>query len=189
MHATIIRSTAAIVFAVLGTVAQAAVITGPTLNENDGGWSNVGIGFTAKDNSTLTSFIYESESKADTIELLNKSGTVLDSISIPGGSSSNKISVSWSLTSGTQYYLLGSTDSNEQFTSYGSAAPSDADIALTDTGIFSESANPASFGITGNSYWAAFNDITTSSAVPEPATLVLFALGLFAFAVTRRSKQ
>jgi opacity protein-like surface antigen len=55
--------------AVTAGPAQADSITGPALNTAGGGWTTTGLGFTALDNSTLTSFTYQNQGQADTIVL------------------------------------------------------------------------------------------------------------------------
>jgi hypothetical protein len=132
-------------------------------------------------NSTLTSFTFENQGLADAVELVDSDGNVLDQVATPAGNTSYTATVSWSLAAGVQYYLLQSTDSNAVYAIWGDAAPSDSEIALTDTGDFSESPASASFTFgggganSGTANWADFNNITTSSAgaVPEPAPLAL----------------
>ena len=188
-----VAAVAAIAIVLNAGVARAGVIPGPsTLGLADNGFQYSGVGFTATVNSTLTSFTFWNQGSADTVELVTPTGTVLDSVATPAGDSPDTVAVSWSLTAGAQYYLLKSTLNNGLFSTWGPAAPSDAEIALTDTGDFSlTSPASASFsygggGPYGTQYWADFTNITTSPAggvsTPEPAsfTLVLpFAVAVF----------
>lgn len=183
-----------LLFGCLATVlpkASADTISGPTLSTPDSGWQDTGIGFTANVASTLTSFVFQNQGLADLVILENANGTTLDSIDTPAGNASYTVDVSWALSPGTQYYLLQTTLSNSQYASWGQSAPSDAQITLTDTGIFSNSTTPGTFGIGGTQYWAAFSDITTqgsTGATPEPGTLVMAGSGLMGLAAALRSK-
>jgi hypothetical protein len=169
------------------------VIPGPsTLGLDVTGYPYSGVGFTATVNSTLTSFTFLNQGLADTVELVTPTGAVLYSVATPAGDSLDTVAVSWSLTAGAQYYLLQSTLNNGLFDGWNTTPPSDAEIALTDTGDFSQT-SPASASFTyggggpyGTQYWADFTNITTSPAggvsTPEPAsfTLVLpFAVAVF----------
>jgi len=165
-------------------VASADTIAGPTLTEKDLGYDYSGIGFTANVNATLTGFTLQNQGAADNVILVDPLGNILDSVPTPAGTPSDTVSgLSWALTVGHQYYLLQSTDSNSLFASWGSPGPSDTQITLTDTGDFSLT-SPASADFTyggggsssGTAYWAAFNNIVTTSgvsSVPEPGYLAL----------------
>jgi len=171
--------------------ASASVISGPTLGTNDSGWAVSGIGFTATVDSMLTSFTIQNQGNSDTVDLVDSVGNILDSVAIPAATPSDTVSVNWSLTADMQYYLLQTTNSNSRYTSWDSAPPSDTEIALTSTGDFSNSGlDGANFGINGTSYWAAFNNITSSasSSTPEPASfmLVLPFLGALFWQVRRK---
>jgi hypothetical protein len=161
--------------------AQAAVIPGPTLNANGVGWTTTGIGFSAMDNSHLTSFVFQNQGNADTIVLTDAAGNVLDSLSTPAGDTSYTATVNWALTSGDNYFLLQTVASNELYAGYGAPLPSNSDIAITLSGTFDYSiagavANTQGWG--SNALWAAFNNITTSTtAVPEPSTWAMMLLG------------
>lgn len=184
-------SLTAIALGLVIPVAHADVIGGPTLDQLDGGWVDTGIGFTANVSSTLTSFVFQNQGQADDVILENGNGVVLDSVNIPSGNDSDTVDVSWALIAGTQYYLLQTTDSNNMYTAWGQSAPSDTQITLTDTGIFSGSPDPAQFGITGTTYWAAFNNITTdgsASPVPEPSTFLTLGSGLIGLGGMLRRK-
>lgn len=170
--------------------ASAAVIPGPFLDNPDGGWTTAGVSFTANHNTALTGFTFKSEGQGDTIVLADAGGNVLHSISSSGG----PVSVNWSLAGGSTYWLLQTTASNAYWTTWGNPAPSDADISLVSTGVFAFSISDAvnGNGITGTTYWAAFNDIATSggSAAPEPASwaMMLGGFGLVGGAMRSRRK-
>jgi hypothetical protein len=177
--------------AAMATGASAAVINGPTLNTNGGGWTTTGLGFTALTNSTLTGFVYQNQGAADTVVLTDAAGNVLDSVNTPSGTPSDPVSVSWALSAGSTYWLLQTTISNELFASYGGALPSDTDISIVQSGTFAYNISDAVNNVNGwgaNQYWAAFNDITTSSgAIPEPTTWAFTIMGMFGLgAVLRR---
>lgn len=180
-------------------VARAGIIVGPSLTNNDSQWQDSGLGFTATVNSTLTSFTFENQGLADIVDLVDPLGNILDSVTTPAGVSSYTATVSWSLTAGDQYYLLQTTLNNGVFANWGNQpAPSDAEIALTDTGDFSTNLVSAYFSVGGGSvtvsgttYWADFNNITTNpaggSATPEPASFTLVLP--FAVAVLLRARR
>jgi hypothetical protein len=172
--------------------ARGDVVAGPVLNLSDVSWQFSGIGFTANVNSYLTAFTFQNQGLADTVELVDTSGNVLDSVTTPASDSSDALSVTWQLTAGGQYFLLQTADSNSRFADYGTTPPSDTQITMTDAGIFSSSPVSSAFNIRGSYEWAAFNNITTvssaTSAVPEPRRLGFLALCLVGAAIVRRKR-
>ncbi len=174
--------------------AVAQTIDGPTLNLADSGYQYSGIGFTANVNSFLTRFTFQNQGSADTIILVDPLGNILDSVSTPASTSSDTVSVHWALTSGDQYYLLQSTFHNGLYADWGLALPANAQITMTDTGVWSN-ASPVStdFHIGGPSgdgslFWGDFNNIETSSnisATPELGTILLTLSGALAFAIKK----
>jgi hypothetical protein len=178
------------------SVASAGVIAGPVLDANDSGYQDSGLGFTATVDSTLTSFTFQNQGLADNVVLVDPLGTILYQVATAEGVASNTVSVNWSLTAGNQYYLLQTTMNNGRWTDWNLAAPFDAEIALIDTGDWSDgSLASADFVIGGGDgggtqYWADFNNITTGggSPIPEPGSLTLvlpFAAAVL-FLVRRR---
>jgi hypothetical protein len=83
----------------------------------------------------LTSFTFQNQDLADTVDLVDSSGNILESVNTAAGNTSEIVPVNWSLTAGTQYYLLQTTFDNGVFANWGIAAPSDSEIALTDRGF------------------------------------------------------
>jgi hypothetical protein len=156
-------------------------------------WTTTGIGFSALVNSTLTGFTYQNQGAADTVVLTDQNGNILDSLGTPAGNPSYSASVSWALTAGDQYFLLQTTVSNELYSVYGLPLPSDTQIAITMSGTFASSISGAVTNIEGwgaNEYWAAFNNITTtSSAVPEPGYWAPVLIALFALAWSAKRKS
>jgi hypothetical protein len=176
------------------TSARADVIAGPVLTIDGSLWDFTGIGFTATVNTTLTSFVYQNQGAADTVNLYNAAGAVLNSISTPAGQTSYTASVNWALTAGQQYYL-GQTDaSNELYAIWGSPGPSDGQIAIDVTGYFDTIPPPGAVAnFPPTEYWGAFNNITTGASVsttPEPSSLMLLGTGALALAgsIRRRMK-
>jgi len=175
------------ILALSASAARADMIGGPTFSQTDGGWVDSGVGFTANLNSLLTSFTFQNQGHADTVVLVDPLGNILYSVNIPSGAPSDTVPVNWSLTAGDQYYLLQTTPSNSGLANWRLAAPSDTQITMTDTGIFSYSLASSAFGIAGDVYWSAFNDIATTSGtdpipdpVPEPGSLTLVLPGVLA---------
>ena len=179
-------------------VAHAGVISGPSsLGVTETGYHYSGVGFTATVNATLTAFTFWNEGSADTVDLVTPTGTVLDSVATPSGTSPYTATVSWSLTAGTSYYLLQSTMNNGLYAAWNQAAPSDSEIALTDTGDLSQNSPAAATfsygggGGFGTQYWVDFTNITTSpaggSTTPEPASFTLVLP--FAVAVLLRARR
>lgn len=175
----------------LSAPTRAAVISGPELNFNGGGWIYTGIGFQALQPVTLTSFVFQNQGQADVIVLTDANGVVLQSVATPADSPSHFVSVSWALHAGDVYHLLQTVESNEKYAAFGLALPSNADIAITQSATFSYTISDFS-GFGPNDYWAAFNDITTVptvSVVPEPAgwALMLLGFGLTGAEMRRKS--
>jgi hypothetical protein len=168
------------------SVAGAATIAGPALVSNVATFSVTGLEFQALGNATLTGFTFQNQGLADTVDLVSTTGTILQSVSIPASTAPDVVSgLTWSLTSGTSYWLLQTTLNNGKFFFLnGGALPSDADIAIVFGGTFSSSISGAIAHalFTSNEDYADFNNITTTSGsvstTPLPAALPLFATGL-----------
>jgi len=82
--------------------------------------------------------------------------------------------------------------SNELYTVYGAALPSNTDISITQSGTFNYSIAEAVTNANGwgaNEYWAAFNDITTGAAIPEPATWAMMLIGLGGLGTAARARR
>lgn len=174
-------------------VAVADAIPGPVLTDHGTGWTDTGIGFTALVNSTLTAFTYQNQGAADDVVLTDQAGDILDSLATPADDPSYSASVNWALTAGDDYFLLQTVVSNELFSFYGEPLPSDTQIAITMSGTFGSSihnavTNAALFP--ADEYWAAFNNITTSSTtvIPEPGSLILLATAFALLLVLARRK-
>src|SRR5580692_3837752 len=108
------------------SAAGAATIAGPALPNSDSSYTVTGLEFQALDNATLTGFTFQNQGLADTVDLVSTTGTILQSVSIPAGTASDVVSgLTWSLTSGTSYWLLQTTLNNgKYFFLNGGALPS-----------------------------------------------------------------
>ena len=174
----------------LAAPAAADVISGPPLTYSDLGYDQTGLAFAALSNSTLTSFTFQSQGQADTITLTDLAGNVLNSVEISAGSTTNVVNVSWDLLAGSSYRLLQNVANNGRYAVFGQAAPSGADIALTSTGVFHLTGSGSGFTINGSTYWADFNNITTSAgSVPEPATWAMMLLGFGGMGLVMRGQR
>jgi hypothetical protein len=188
---TLILPVLSLLFLGLGQ-AEAGLIAGPTTFSVVGGADTFwGIQFTALQNTTLTGFDYHHNPTTfgnpftGTISLND-----LTSLSTPysfnyGVNSPTVLSLAPNvgLVSGHIYQLVasssivsgGNDEVYEYITTFGGTAPaypaSNSDISVTQ-GAFS------SGGFQNSSAWGAFSNIATAQAVPEPAALGLFALGL-----------
>lgn len=189
LHSGINPALAVLAVGVLGAcAARADIVAGPTLNTFES-YNYSGIGFVANVNAQLTQFTFENQGSADSVDLVDALGNILDSVSIPSGTPSDVVDVDWFLAAGQQYYLLQTTSANGLYAPWGQAAPADTQITLTDTGDFSTSPVSALFTYggggpnSGTAYWADFNNVTTlTSSAPEPASFLMvlpFAAAMF----------
>jgi hypothetical protein len=82
------------------------------------------------------------------------------------------------LSAGGSYRLLQTVFSNELFTACGLPLASNGNIAITQSGTLANSIAAAvtGEGVLANQYWAAFNNITTST-VSEPLSWTMMLLG------------
>ena len=166
------------------TIASAGVIVGPALTVNGSGNTNHGIAFTALGNSILTSFVDNNQGLAGLVTLTpaGSPGTVLFSVAFSAtGVSPSTFSptVSWALTTGTNYWLLGNVTNNSRLSATAQTFPvADADISVT-SGVLSSVITTT---------WADFNNITTTTSTPEPSSWLLIMIGAVAFVPFRYSR-
>jgi hypothetical protein len=128
-----------------------STISGPTLDNNVGGWCNAGLVLRPSSNGTLVSFVVENQSNADTIRLRDASNNIIQTLSLPGGSSSYTATVNWMLTANTTYNLTLDGCSNGRWASYTSWP--------TTSGFLSVLASWEG-GVSGSAYWFTFRQLT-----------------------------
>lgn len=173
-------ATAALACAALSApMASAAVITGPTsMAFTTQNWGGSGMVITALRDISLTSVDFWSQGKADTLQLQDLGGAVLQSQAVVANPAVATIALNWNLTAGTSYRLMQTTRDNSQWNITPPAA--NADLAVTTPGVFFNRANQGGGYEVFPSIWVAFTNITTSNAaaaVPEPATWAMMVAG------------
>jgi hypothetical protein len=130
-----------------------ATLTGPALTMNISGWARAGLRITALKNTTLTSFVVNNQGAADTIDLTDTSGTVLQTIALPANSTAYTASVSWTLTANTSYDLILEGSANGRWLSYSSFPQSSAGLEVVDTVDTSQTLQTA--------YWFTFTSLVS----------------------------
>ncbi len=178
---------------------DAAVIAGPTLDQAPAGegYPYVAIAFRALRNTTLVSFVFQNRGNADTIVLVADPFPGL-SIQTPANTPSYKATVNWQLTAGQTYWLVDEYASkyysNARYAAWDQPLPSNSDIALVASSLFGYDLPEVlnnTWGFGPNSYWVAFNAITTSpltgfsGSAPEASTWAALLLGFAALAGLR----
>lgn len=180
------------VFLVGANTSNAAIeltLAGPELTSDLVGNPDSGLQFTAKENVTLNSFIFQNLGNEDTIQLLDGSGTLLKEYEYLGGENVHQVNIEWELDKGATYTLLALEASNSKFIAYNYTASPEMNmndhIEITGgylTGFFDPTV------------WTKFNNLTTifTAPIPIPAALWLFGTGvisLLGFKSHRKSKK
>ncbi len=79
-------------------------LSGPALPK-DSNHRQLGIVFSALQDVTLTSFVFNNQGNADVITLQDMNGKILETYNYAGGDPSHQVNVSWPLSAGQQYFL------------------------------------------------------------------------------------
>jgi PKD repeat protein len=131
----------------------AAALSGPaTFDQMTGGHSNAGIVIVPNKNTTLTSFTVGNQSMADTINLTDAAGTILQALAIPANTPVFQASVSWPLTANTTYHLVTQLPNNGRWTMAPAYPVAASSLAVT-AGWMD--------GAAQSQYWFSFQNLVT----------------------------
>jgi len=133
-------------------VSCAQPIAGPTFDQMTGGHANAGIAIVPSRNTTLTSFTVMNQSMADTINLTDSVGNILQTLAIPAGTPTYQAVVSWPLVAGTTYHLVTQLPSNGRWTSAPPYPVAGSSLAVT-AGWMDNASQTA--------YWFSFLNLVT----------------------------
>ncbi len=148
------RSAAFLLWLFLPRVAAAALIPGPVLTENEGGWAVFGLRIEALVDTTLVSVRYPNQGNGSSVELREDDNTVLFSYDVAAGDVNPTIDVGVDLVAGSFYRLVGVGANNHKFV-IGDVFPFD-DVDLR---IVASCDAAADY----EGWWASFNDIETGA--------------------------
>jgi len=181
--------------ALSATAATAGVVEGPTsMSFQTANWGGSGMVIVALRDVSLSSLTFWSQGKADTLELLDLSGNVLESQSVAAGGTVGTVNLDWTLAAGQTYRLMQTTRDNSQWT----ISPPEAndDLSVTTPGVFFNRANSGSGYEVFPSIWVAFTHLVTEDVptvptpAPEPASWAMMLAGFAAVggALRRRNR-
>ncbi|MFZ5892520.1 MAG: hypothetical protein ACOY0T_15780 [Myxococcota bacterium] len=130
-----------------------AYIQGPVPTTTISGWADSGLVFTALTNSTLTSFAFNNQAKADTISLRRMGETAaLYTYAVPAGSPAKLVvNVAWQLTANTQYTITNADGTNGMWVSYSTFPVATGNVIRVDATYGSSTSQP--------NYWFTYTDL------------------------------
>ncbi len=136
-----------------GVCAACVAFAGPALTTSISGWPTAGLRIKALKNTTISSFTFNNQGQADTVELTDTSGAVLKSIATPASNATYSASVAWSLTAGTSYDLVSVNGANGKYASFGGYPTGTTSLEVT--------AMVNSTQVLDKNYWFTFTNIKT----------------------------
>jgi hypothetical protein len=128
-------------------------VAGPALVTAINGWPISGLQLTALGNATLTSFVFNNQGLADTIQLQDSNGNALFSFAVPAASpAALVVDVSWPLVAGQTYRLVNLDGTNGSWVDYASWPTTGTQLRVD--------------GVWGNgalqlTWWFTFTQLTT----------------------------
>jgi hypothetical protein len=124
------------------TVAACAQPVGSQVFANSlSGYPGAGLVIVPSRNTSLTSFTMMNQGQADTINLTDASGTVLQTLSLPASTPTFVATVNWPLTANVTYHLVSGLTNNGKWNSFTSWPVTGTSLSITSAWM-SGAANP-----------------------------------------------
>lgn len=106
-------------------------LASPPFTQNTSGHANSGIVIVPSRATTLTSVTFLNQGMADTINLTDSAGTILQTLAVPASTPTFQGNVSWPLSPGVTYHIVGQVNNNGRYANYTAFPTNGPSLAVT----------------------------------------------------------